>query len=124
MNKLSVILDSVTYREAKKLISTFSNKIKLSYAGTIHTMSDGYNEEEILNELKAIINKNDLPMVAITSSGNSVAIYSNKLGINAAPVFDIQSLNEAIEKYECKIFDISLSNDNILILLQKIMNRF
>lgn len=124
MNRLSIISDSVAYDEVNNLISAFADKIQFSYLGTIHTLSDGYGEEAILNELKAIIDKNHMPIVALTSSGNSVAIYANKLGIVAAPVFDLQSLMEAIEKYECKIFDISSSNDNVLTLLQTIKNHF
>ncbi|MCM1223547.1 MAG: hypothetical protein NC548_54770 [Lachnospiraceae bacterium] len=124
MNSLSIISDSVAHDEVKNLISTFSDKIELSYLGTLHTLSDGYSEDVILNELKTIISKNNMPIVAITSSGNSVAIYANKLGIATAPIFDLQSLMEAIEKYECRIFDISTSNDNILTLLQTIKNHF
>ena len=124
MNSLSIISDSVAYEEVKNLITTFADKIELSYLGTIHTLSDGYSEESILDELKAIIDKNNMPIVALTSSGNSVAIYANKLGIVAAPVYDLQSLREAIEKFDCKIFDISSSNDNVLTLLQTIKNHF
>lgn len=124
MNKLLIISDSVAYDEAKNLMDSLSGKIELSYLGTLHTLSDGYSDDSILKELQSIIGENSLPIVALTSSGNSVAIYANKLKINAAAIFDLQSLKEAIEQYECKIFDISVHNDNIFTLLQTIKKQF
>lgn len=124
MNSMSIISDFFAYGKVKNLINTISDKIELYYLGTLHTLSNGYSEDVILNELKTIIGNNNLPIVAITSSGNSVSIYANKLGIAAAPIYDLQSLMEAIEKYECKIFDISVDNDNILTLLQTIKKHF
>lgn len=124
MNRLSIISDSVAYDEVKNLMDSFSDKIELSYLGTLHTLSDGYNDDSILKELQSIIGENSMPIVALTSSGNSVAIYANKLKIAAATIFDLQSLKEAIEKYGCQIFDISVYNDNIFTLLQMIKKYF
>lgn len=125
MNKISIVSDSISQESVSDLIGKLrAQGMEIDYLGTIPTLSEGYSEEIIIEQLKSIIKYNNFPIVAITSSGNSVSIYANKLGVNAAPIFDLQGVDEAISKFSCKIFDIQVNSKNIYSLLKAIESNF
>ena len=124
MNKVSFVYDDVSAEKAKNILQYLENKgISLVAFGGIPILAHS-DENTIIEMLSTIIADSDV-VIGVSSSGNGMAIYTNKIrSYTAAPITTINDIDVAINLYNANAFDISASNENIFELCDAIMERF
>lgn len=124
MNKVSFVYDDVSVTKAKDILLHLQNKgIALVAFGEIPILAHS-DENTIIERLSTIIADSEV-VVGVSSSGNGVAIYTNKIrGYTAAPITTIDDINVSINLYNANAFDISASNENVFELCDAIIERF
>ena len=111
-NRIVFVQDSVSAVPGAELMN------RLMKAGVIFEKSYtipiqlNASEEEIVHALEAAIDNANV-IFGISSSGNGIAIYGNKIeGIKAAPISTENEIDEAVSTLNCNMFDVSSINAN------------
>ena len=114
MKKVSFVYDDVSREIGKKIACEIGNKgYSISTIGEIPIIAHE-DEDTIISFLYDIIKESDV-VIGISSSGNGIAIYTNKIpGFTAAPISSIEDYSYAVSTYSANAFDISAKNEDII----------
>jgi len=96
--------------------------IPIAQKGMIPVFSHA-DEDVILQSLREIICDASF-VIGVSSSGNGIAIYVNKLpGFNAAPITSLSDAMSAINLFEANAFDISANNIDASIIYKELVEK-
>jgi len=123
MKKIAFVFDDVSEEVGKEIISDFEQKgITFHSKGVIPIYAHA-DEDVIISSLYSIIHDSDM-VIGVSSSGNGVAIYTNKItGFTSAPITSIDDIDEAIDIYAANAFDIPAHNSNLISICMNLVER-
>lgn len=110
MNRIALVYDDMSIKRGEKIYSDLINSgYDIDKKGVIPIFAHA-DEDVILESLYRIICEASL-VVGLSSTGNGIAIYANKLrGFTAAPIRTLIDATQAIDLYGANVFDISADN--------------
>lgn len=123
MKKISFVFDDISEEVGKQIIFECEKKgIIFHSKGTIPIYAHA-DEETIISSLYSIIYDSDM-VIGVSSSGNGIAIYTNKItGFTAVPITSIDEIDEAIDSYKANAFDISAHNAKLNLICKNLIER-
>lgn len=123
MKKIAFVFDDVSEAIGKEVLSELEGTgIVLHSTGMIPIYAHA-DEDTILSSLYSIIHEANM-VIGISSSGNGIAIYTNKInGFTAAPIGSIANITEAIDIYSANAFDISAHNRDLVPICVNLIER-
>ena len=123
MKNIVFVFDEITESFGKELLSKIEQNTNEDFRVGIIPIYSNSTEEELICSVKEIVG-NTNNVIGITSSGNGMAIFANKLSsIIAAPVTSLDDVEEAISTFHANAFDISASNPNCIEVCLNIIER-
>lgn len=122
MNRIALVYDEMSIECGEEL---YENLTKSGFAidkkGVIPILVHA-DEEEILDSLYKIIYNASL-VLGISSTGNGIAIYANKLhGFTAVPIRTFSDAEQAIKLYGANVFDVISGNQDALSIYKEILS--
>lgn len=123
MKKIAFVCDDVSEEIGKKIVFELEQKgVELHSKGVIPIYAHE-DEDTIISSLYSIIHDSDM-IIGVSSSGNGIAIYTNKIaGFTAVPIVSIDDIDEAIRIYTANAFDISAHNDELMSICKNLVER-
>lgn len=123
MKKIALVFDDKSVEIGEKIYSDFvEDGVSIDRKGIIPTYSDA-SEDEIVDALYNTVYDVSY-ILGISSSGNGIAIYANKLrGYNATPIRSLEEALQYIDMYSANAFDISSGNENIFSIYKKLVEK-
>lgn len=123
MKKIALVFDDVSEEIGRNILSDFEQKGMMFYSNGIIPIYAHAEEDVIISSLYEIIHGCDM-VIGISSSGNGIAIYTNKItGFTAAPIASIADIDEAIDIYAANAFDIPAHHKDILSICTNLIER-
>jgi len=123
VRKLAFVYDTISEDKCQSLMESLKGMgVKFFNIGAIPISTDE-TEDAILSSLYSIIENADI-VLGVSSSGNGIAIYANKIeGFIAAPIGMMSDIDEAISVFSANTFDISMYNRNLFNICMTIVER-
>lgn len=123
MKKIALVYDDVSEEIGKNILYEFQQKGITFYSNGVIPIYAHAEENVIISSLYKIIHGCDI-VIGISSSGNGIAIYTNKIsGFTAAPVASIAGIDEAIDIYAANAFDIPAHRKDIISICAELIER-
>lgn len=123
MKKIALVFDDVSEEIGKKILSDLEQKRMMFYSNGIIPIYAHAEEDVIMSSLYEIIHGCDM-VIGISSSGNGIAIYTNKIsGFTAVPIVSIADIDEAIDIYAANAFDIPAHHKDIISICKNLIER-
>ena len=123
MKKIALVFDDVSEEIGKNILSDFEQKEMMFYSNGIIPIYAHAEEDVIMSSLYEIIHGCDM-VIGISSSGNGIAIYTNKIsGFTAVPIVSIDDIDEAIDIYAANAFDIPAHHKDIISICTNLIKR-
>lgn len=123
MSKIVFLSDEMSTEKYFEYKEYFDSLGKSFYSYGIVPVLATSTEEIILTELSNIIRDADY-VIAISSSGNGIAIYANRIsGYVAAPINNVEDIDIAIETFAANVFDIPASSKQGIVVMEKILQK-
>jgi len=117
------VQDSVSISTGAVVISKLNEAgVNITKIGTIPIQVDS-TENDITSLLESLVSFADITF-GISSSGNGIAIYGNKIeGITAAQISSYADIEEAMFQQSCNLYDVSACNNEAASLFVEIAKK-
>lgn len=124
MKKITFVYDDMSESVGKEILSNLENQGIIFYSTGIIPIYAHADEDTIISLLSEAIYNSDM-VVGISSSGNGIAIYANKIvSFKAASITSIDDIDTAIDIYSANVFDISAHNTNLITVCTSLIERW
>ena len=123
MKKIAFIYDDVSEEDAKELLSNLEQRGITFYSKGVVPIYAQAEEDVIISDLYELIHDSEM-VIGVSSSGNGIAIYTNKIaGFTAAPITSISDIDEAIDVYAANAFDVPVHNTDLFYICTNLVER-
>lgn len=123
MKKIAFVFDDVSEATGYKVLSKLEQSNIAFHARGVIPIYAHADEDTIISSLFAIIDGADM-VIGVSSSGNGIAIYTNKIpGFTAAPITSIADIDEAIDVYKANAFDIPAHSADLISICKTLVER-
>lgn len=123
MKKIAFVYDDVSKEKGIEIIEKLATEgYKVACTGEIPIYAHT-EEDTLITDLYGIIHNCDF-VIGISSSGNGIAIYTNKInGFTCAPVTTMDDVTEAIDTFNANAFDIAAFNPEAFSIVIDLIKR-
>ena len=123
MKKIAFVFDDVSVARGEEVLAKLQHTSSCVCTKGVIPIYAHADEDEIVTSLRSVIKDADM-VIGISSSGNGIAIYTNKIsGFTAAPISSVSDINVATKVYGANAFDISAYNNELLSICNELIER-
>lgn len=123
MKKIAFVFDDVSEKTGEEVFSRLEKNGASFYSKGVISIYAHADESTIVSSLFSIIHDADM-VIGVSSSGNGIAIYTNKIsGFTAAPISSISDIDDAIDVYKANAFDIPAHSAQLFSICANLVER-